>query len=47
MLFIKYISDKYKNNPYSPIQVPKGSTFDDLIKLKGKPNIGLLINQKI
>lgn len=47
ILFVKYISDKYKNNPYSPIQVPKGSTFDDLIKLKGKPNIGLLINQKI
>lgn len=47
MLFIKYISDKYANQPFSPITVPKGSSFKDMVALKGKPTIGDDINKKI
>ena len=27
MLFLKYISDKYADDPYAPITIPKGSTM--------------------
>jgi type I restriction enzyme M protein len=47
MLFIKYISDKYADLPYSPINVPKGASFKDMVALKGKPTIGDDINKKI
>jgi type I restriction enzyme M protein len=47
MLFLKYVSDKYADEPYAPITIPKGSTFNDMVKLKGKPDIGDLINKKI
>ncbi|MFN7747835.1 MAG: type I restriction-modification system subunit M [Cyclobacteriaceae bacterium] len=47
MLFIKYISDKYAGVPYSPITVPKGASFKDMVALKGKPTIGDDINKKI
>lgn len=46
MLFIKYISDKY-TDPYSPITVPDGASFKDMVAMKGNPNIGDLINKKI
>lgn len=47
MLFLKYISDKYANVPYAPIIVPKGSSFSDMVKLKGSTDIGDKINKKI
>lgn len=47
LLFIKYISDKYSDTPYASIIIPKGSGFEDLKKLKGKPTIGDDINKKI
>ena len=47
LLFLKYISDKFVNQPYAPIKVPIGSSFQDLVKLKGKINIGQEINKKI
>src|SRR6476469_2355190 len=47
LLFIKYISDKYAGQPYAPITVPKGSSFADMVALKGKPDIGDEINKKI
>lgn len=47
MLFIKYISDRYANVPYAPIKIPKGATFQDMVALKGNPNIGDLINKNI
>src|SRR5438132_1683703 len=47
LLFIKYISDKYAGQPYAPISMPKGSTFKDLVALKGKSDIGDQINKKI
>jgi type I restriction enzyme M protein len=47
MLFIKYVSDKYAGTPFAPITVPKGSSFEDLIKLKGSADIGDKINKQI
>src|SRR5665648_231500 len=47
MLFIKYISDKYAGVPYAPITVPEGSSFKDMVALKGKATIGDDINKKI
>ena len=47
LLFVKYVSDKYADVPYGAIIVPKGSTFDDMAALKGKPDIGDQINKKI
>ncbi len=47
LLFIKYVSDKYAGQRYSPITIPPGSTFADMVALKGKPDIGNLINTLI
>jgi type I restriction enzyme M protein len=47
MLFLKYVSDKYADVPYAPITVPKGSSFKDMVKLKGETDIGDRINKKI
>jgi len=47
MLFIKYVSDKYANVKFAPITIPQGSTFQDMVKLKGKPEIGDFVNKKI
>ncbi|MBU3679731.1 MAG: type I restriction endonuclease subunit M [Candidatus Kapabacteria bacterium] len=49
MLFIKYVSDKYaKSDVFAPpVVIPKGSSFDDMVALKGKSNIGDKINTQI
>ena len=47
LLFIKYISDKYAGEPFATISVPNGSSFADMVALKGKPDIGDQINKKI
>lgn len=47
MLFVKYVSDKYGNKANSLIEVPKGASFEDMLALKGKPDIGDQINKKI
>ncbi len=48
ILFIKYVSDKYVDaGEYAPIVIPKGSSFEDMIKLKGQADIGDQINKKI
>ena len=47
MLFVKYVSDKYANKPNSLIEVPQGSSFDDMVALKGQADIGDQINKKI
>ena len=47
LLFIKYVSDKYAGEPYAAITVPKGASFQDMVALKGKPDIGDQINKKI
>ena len=42
MLFIKYISDKYgdSSNFASPVTIPEGASFKDMIALTGKSDIG-------
>jgi len=47
LLFIKYISDKYAGMIFSPITVPPGASFKDMVALKGKSTIGDDINKKI
>jgi type I restriction enzyme M protein len=47
LLFIKYVSDKYAGQPFSPITIPKGASFKDMVALKGKSDIGDQINKKI
>ncbi|OAN62426.1 type I restriction-modification system subunit M [Balneola sp. EhC07] len=48
ILFIKYVSDKYADaGEYAPIVIPDGSSFQDMIKLKGQVDIGDQINKKI
>ena len=47
LLFLKYVSDKAKANPYAMIEVPEGASFDDMVKLKGNKNIGEGINKVI
>jgi type I restriction enzyme M protein len=47
LLFLKYISDKYAGKPYAPLLIPEGSSFADMVALKGKAEIGDDINKKI
>lgn len=47
MLFMKYVSDKYKGDPYGMIVVPPGASFDDMVALKGDKEIGDKINKII
>ncbi|MDD3127476.1 MAG: type I restriction-modification system subunit M N-terminal domain-containing protein, partial [Candidatus Izemoplasmatales bacterium] len=44
LLFVKYVSDKTKNDKNFLIDVPEGGSFRNMIALKGKPNIGEGIN---
>ncbi len=47
MLFVKYVSDKFKGVPFASIIVPEGASFQDLVGLKGTTDIGDQINKKI
>lgn len=49
MLFIKYVSDKYGDYDgfESPIIIPKGSSFKDMVALRGNSDIGNLINTQV
>lgn len=40
LLFVKYVTDKFKGVKYADITVPDGGSFDDLVALKGTKNIG-------
>jgi type I restriction enzyme M protein len=40
LLFVKYISDRYADEPYAPITIPAGASFADRVALKGKSDIG-------
>lgn len=46
LLFVKYVSDRY-SGPSSLLDVPKGGSFADLVKLKGDPEIGDKVNKVI
>lgn len=43
-LFLKYVSDKYLNDPKAMIVVPEGCSFTDMVKLKGDKEIGEKLN---
>jgi type I restriction enzyme M protein len=47
LLFVKYVTDKAKSDPDSLIDVPAGGSFDDLLALKGKADIGEKMNKVI
>jgi type I restriction enzyme M protein len=47
LLFMKYVSDKYAGKPDALIEVPKGGSFADMVKLKGDKEIGDKINKII
>lgn len=47
ILFLKYISDKKKADPDYIIDIPEGSSFDDLVRLKGNKDIGEKINEAL
>ena len=47
MLFLKYVSDKAKNDPKALIDVPKGCYYSDIIAAKGTKNIGEKIDTVI
>ncbi|MGI2152366.1 N-6 DNA methylase [Shewanella oncorhynchi] len=47
LLFMKYVSDKYKGDPYGMIVVPKGASFDDMIAAKNDKEIGDKLNKII
>jgi type I restriction enzyme M protein len=40
LLFVKYVSDKFKGVAYGDIDVPSGGSFDDMLALIGNKNIG-------
>lgn len=40
LLFVKYVTDKFKGVKYADITVPEGGSFDDIVALKGTKNIG-------
>jgi len=45
ILFVKYVTDKYKNDPDAYFVVPEGGSFDELVEAKGKVDIGERINK--
>ena len=47
LLFFKYVSDRYKGQPYAALTVSPGTSFDDLIKAKGKTDVGERVNKII
>ncbi|NWD66160.1 type I restriction-modification system subunit M [Pseudomonas gingeri] len=47
LLFIKYVSDKYSDQPFAAITVPQGASFADMVAFKGKSDIGDQINKRI
>lgn len=44
LLFVKYVSDKYANDPDAIIEIPEGGSFKDMQALKGNKDIGNQIN---
>lgn len=47
LLFVKYVTDKSKVDEDFLIEVPEGGSFDDMVKAKGKANIGEEIDKVI
>lgn len=47
LLFVKYVSDKYANDPNGLISIPAGGSFKDMQALKGQKDIGEKIDMAI
>lgn len=47
LLFLKYISDKARNNNFSEIEVPQGCFYEDVLALEGDKEIGDKLNKII
>lgn len=44
LLFVKYVSDKYANEPYGAIVIPEGGSFSDMVAAVGQAGIGDKMN---
>jgi type I restriction enzyme M protein len=40
LLFVKYVSDRFKGKKFADVDIPKGGSFDDMVSLIGNKNIG-------
>ncbi len=47
MLFFKYVSDRYKGQPFAEFIISKGASFEDLIAAKGKSDVGERVDKII
>jgi type I restriction enzyme M protein len=47
LLFVKYVSDKYSNTPFSSFKVPEGGSFRDMTTAKNQDDIGDKVNKII
>lgn len=47
LLFFKYVSDRYKGQPFAEFTVSQGASFEDLIAAKGKSDIGERVDKII
>lgn len=47
LLFFKYVSDRYKGQPFAEFKISNGASFDDLVKAKGKSDVGERVDKII
>lgn len=47
LLFFKYVSDRYKGQPFAEFTISKGASFDDLVLAKGKSDVGERVDKII
>lgn len=47
LLFMKYVSDKYAGKSDAVIEIPRGGSFADMVRLKGDKEVGDKINKII
>lgn len=47
LLFVKYVTDKYEQQPFATIEIPEKGSFDFIVSKKGDSEIGDHINKAI
>ena len=47
LLFFKYVSDRYKGQPFAEFTISKGASFEDLIVAKGRSDVGERVDKII
>ena len=45
LLFVKYVTDRFRGDPDAPIVVPRGGSFDEMLAVRGHKEIGDQINK--